>query len=139
VAQGLVTVTEAPDRTTVTINSTANGAQFFASGSADIDPRFNPLMQRIAEALQDKPGNIVVVGHTDNQRILSARFPSNVVLSQARADTVRAFLAARLASPARLSSEGRGDTEPIAPNDTPQDRAKNRRVDIVILSPGAAS
>jgi type VI secretion system protein ImpK len=62
-----------------------------------------------------------------------------VVLSQARADTVRAFLAARLASPARLSSAGRGDPEPIAPNDTPQDRAKNRRVDIVILSPGAAS
>ncbi len=47
---------------------------------------------------------------------------------------MRAFLAARLASPARLSSEGRGDTEPIAPNDTPQDRAKNRRVDIVILA-----
>jgi type VI secretion system protein ImpK len=139
IAQGLVTVGESPDRTTVTINSTANGAEFFASGSADIDPRFNPLMQRIADALQGKPGNIVVIGHTDNQRILSARFPSNVELSQARANTVRDFLAGRLGTPARLSAEGRGDIEPIVPNDTPANRAKNRRVDIVILAPGAAS
>jgi type VI secretion system protein ImpK len=139
IAQGLVAVSESPDRTTVTINSTANGAQFFASASADIDGRFNPLMQRIANALQGKPGNIVVIGHTDNQRILSARFPSNVELSQARANTVRDFLASRLGTPARLSAEGRGDIEPIAPNDTPANRAKNRRVDIVILSPGAAS
>lgn len=139
IAQGLVAVSEAPDRTTVTINSTANGAEFFASGSADIDARFNPLMQRIADALQSKPGNIVVIGHTDNQRILSTRFPSNVALSQARANTVRDFLASRLGTPERLSAEGRGDIEPIAPNDTPANRAKNRRVDIVILSPGAAS
>jgi type VI secretion system protein ImpK len=139
IAQGLVAVSEASDRTTVTINSTAGGTQLFASGSADLDPHFAPLMQRIADALQDKPGNIVVVGHTDNQRILSARFPSNVALSQARADTVGAIITARISSPARLSAEGRGDTEPIASNDTPEGRAKNRRVAIVILSPGAAS
>jgi len=139
VAQGLVTVTDAADRTTVTINNTADGTQLFASGSADLDPRFAPLVQRIAEALRDKPGNIVVLGHTDNQRIVSARFPSNVALSQARAETVRAMIASRIGTPARLSAEGRGDTEPVASNDTAAGRAQNRRVAIEILSPGAAS
>ena len=139
IAQGLVTVGDSADRTTVTLNNTATGTQLFASGSSDLDPHFAPLMQRIADALQDKPGNVVVIGHTDNQRIISARFPSNVALSQARADTVRAIIAARINSPSRLSAEGRGDTEPIASNDTPAGRAKNRRVAIVILSPGAAS
>jgi type VI secretion system protein ImpK len=139
IAQGLVSVSESADRTTVTIDNTAGGTQLFASGSADLDPHFVPLMQRIGDALRDKPGNVVVVGHTDNQRILSARFPSNVTLSQARADTVRELIAQRLGSPERLSAEGRGDTEPLASNDTAAGRAKNRRVAIVILAPGAAS
>jgi type VI secretion system protein ImpK len=138
IAQGLVTVTESEGRTIVTIN-TGGSQQLFASGSDTLDDHFTPLMQRIADALRDKPGNIVVVGHTDNQRILSARFPSNVVLSQARAETVRAFLASRLGSSTRISAEGRGDTEPVAPNDTPANRARNRRVEIDILAPGASS
>lgn len=138
IAQGLVTVGESADRTTVTLNNTAQGVQIFASGSAELDAHFAPLVQRIGEALRDKPGNVVVIGHTDNQRIVSARFPSNVALSQARADTVRAMLAAKLPDPARVSAEGRGDTEPVASNDTAAGRARNRRVSIDILSPGAA-
>jgi type VI secretion system protein ImpK len=138
IAQGLVTVAESEGRTIVTIN-TSGSQQLFASGSDTLDDHFTPLMQRIADALRDKPGNIVVVGHTDNQRILSARFPSNVVLSQARADTVRAFLASRLGSSTRISAEGHGDTEPVASNDTPANRARNRRVEIDILAPGASS
>jgi type VI secretion system protein ImpK len=98
-----------------------------------------PLIQRIGDALKDVPGNVVVAGHTDNQRLLSARFPSNWHLSQARADVVKDMLAARTGSPGRFVAEGRGDTEPIAPNDSPANRAKNRRVDITILAPGAAS
>ena len=138
IAQGLVSVSESADRTTVTINNSAEGTQLFASGSAELDAHFAPLMQRIAQALQDKPGNIVVIGHTDNQRIVSARFPSNVALSQARADTVRAIIAAKLETPSRVTAEGRGDTEPVASNDNPAGRARNRRVTIDILSPGAA-
>lgn len=138
IAQGLVTVTESEGRTIVTINTTGS-QQLFASGSDTLDAHFTPLMQRIADALRDKPGNIVVVGHTDNQRILSARFPSNVVLSQARAETVRVFLASRLGSSTRISAEGHGDTEPVAPNDAPANRARNRRVEIDILAPGASS
>ena len=48
------------------------------------------------------------------------------------------MLAAPTGTPARFTAEGRGDTEPLAPNDTPPDRAKNRRVEITILAPGAA-
>ncbi|MHB9837734.1 DotU family type VI secretion system protein [Paraburkholderia terrae] len=135
IAQGLVRVSELPDRTVVEIK----GDGLFASGSAELESAYMPLIQRIGNALKDVPGNVVVAGHTDNQRLLSARFPSNWHLSQARADVVKDMLAARTGTPGRFVAEGRGDTEPIAPNDSPANRAKNRRVDITILAPGAAS
>ncbi|WP_207000313.1 type VI secretion system protein TssL, long form [Trinickia mobilis] len=135
IAKGLVRVAELPDRTIVTIN----GDGLFASGSAELDPAYAPLIQRIGDALKDVPGAVVVAGHTDNQRAFSARFPSNWHLSQARAETVRDLLAARVGTPQRFTAEGRGDAEPIAPNDIPANRAKNRRVDITVLAPGAAS
>ncbi|MGE8475958.1 MAG: type VI secretion system protein TssL, long form, partial [Paraburkholderia hospita] len=125
IAQGLVRVSELPDRTVVEIK----GDGLFASGSAELESAYMPLIQRIGDALKDVPGNVVVAGHTDNQRLLSARFPSNWHLSQARADVVKDMLAARTGSPGRFVAEGRGDTEPIAPNDSPANRAKNRRVD----------
>jgi type VI secretion system protein ImpK len=135
IAQGLVSVAELPDRTVVEIK----GDGLFASGSAELEAGYIPLIQRIGDALKGVPGNVVVAGHTDNQRLLSARFPSNWHLSQARADVVKDMLAARTGTPGRFVAEGRGDTEPIAPNDSPANRAKNRRVDITILAPGAAS
>jgi type VI secretion system protein ImpK len=135
IAQGLVRVSELPDRTVVEIK----GDGLFASGSAELESAYMPLIQRIGDALKDVPGNVVVAGHTDNQRLLSARFPSNWHLSQARAEAVRDMLAARAGSPGRFSAEGRGDAEPIVPNDTSANRAKNRRVDITVLAPGAAS
>jgi type VI secretion system protein ImpK len=135
IARGLVRVTETPDRTVVELN----GDGLFASGSAELEPEYAALVQRIGDALKDVPGNVVVAGHTDNQRLISARFPSNWHLSQARAEVVRNMLVARAGSPGRFTAEGRGDTEPIAPNDSPANRAKNRRVDITVLAPGAAS
>jgi type VI secretion system protein ImpK len=135
IAQGLVTVTEKPDRTIVTIN----GDGLFASGSAELASSYLPLIQRIGDALKSVSGNVVVTGHTDNQRLMSARFPSNWHLSQARAETVKDLLAARAGTPARFSAEGRGDTEPVAPNDSAANRARNRRVEVEILAPGAAS
>lgn len=135
IARGLVRVTERPDRTVVEIN----GDGLFGSGSAEVEAGYIPLIERIGDALKGVPGNVVVAGHTDNQRLLSARFPSNWHLSQARAAAVKDMLAARTGAPARFTAEGRGDTEPLAPNDTAANRAKNRRVDITILAPGAAS
>ncbi|KVQ05127.1 hypothetical protein WK00_12805 [Burkholderia ubonensis] len=135
IARGLVRVAELPDRTVVTIN----GDGLFASGSVKLDPQFEPLIQRIGDMLRDVQGNVVIAGHTDNQRVFSKRFPSNWHLSQARAEAVRDMLAARAVMPGRFTAEGRGDAEPIAPNDSPANRAKNRRVDITILLPGAKS
>jgi type VI secretion system protein ImpK len=82
---------------------------------------------------------VILVGHTDNTRPgLSARFPSNYDLSKARATSVMTVLAARAGPPERYSAEGRGDAEPVVPNDSPAARARNRRVDLVVLAPANA-
>ena len=135
IRQGLVSVREGADRSIVTIN----GDNLFASGSATVDPAYEALIARIADALRSVSGNVVVTGHTDDQRLLSARYPSNWHLSQARAESVRAMLASITGTPARFTAEGRGDAEPLAPNDTAAGRAKNRRVEITLLAPGASS
>jgi type VI secretion system protein ImpK len=80
---------------------------------------------------------VLVTGHTDDQPIRSARYPSNWELSQDRAANVRDLLAATVA-PARLKAEGKGDADPVAPNDTPAGRALNRRVEVTLFAkPGA--
>jgi len=132
IAEGLVGVTETADRSTVTLR----GDGVFASGSADVARKFEPLLLRIGDALKTVPGKVVVIGHTDNTKpALSARLPSNFDLSKARARTVAAMLAERSGPPQRYSSEGRGEAEPVAPNDSAANRARNRRVDIVVLTP----
>lgn len=129
---GRVDVVEQARGSTITLH----GDGLFASGSAQVDPRLVPLLQRIATALNRFPGPVRISGHTDNQALSAAlrvRYPSNWDLSQARADSVRTVLGAQLSEPGRLSAEGRGDSEPQAPNDTPEDRARNRRVEITLL------
>ena len=135
VARGLVTVTETPGRTTITLR----GEGMFGSGSAEFNQDMTGLLQRIGDALNSLPGKVIVVGHTDNTKPgLSARFPSNYDLSKARAASVMRALAARAGPPERYSAEGRGDAEPLVPNDSPAARARNRRVDLVVLAPASA-
>lgn len=135
IAQGLVSVRETAERSVVTVR----GDGMFASGSAEVQGRVAPLLARIGDALNPLPGKVVVVGHTDDTRPgLSARFPSNYDLSKARAAGVMAVLAQRAGPPARYSAEGRGDTEPQVANDSAANRARNRRVDIVVLTPPMA-
>jgi type VI secretion system protein ImpK len=132
IAEGLVSVAETADRSTVTLR----GDGVFASGSAEVARNVEPLLARIGDALKTVPGKVVVVGHTDNIKpALSARLPSNYDLSKARAKTVVGLLAERSGPPERYSSEGRGETEPVAPNDSAANRARNRRVDIIVLTP----
>jgi type VI secretion system protein ImpK len=112
------------------------GDGLFASGSVEIRSEVLPVIGRIAEALNQFPGPIIITGHTDNQALglaARARFPTNWHLSQARADAVAAVLAQKLTEKNRIKSEGRADTEPKAPNDTPEHRARNRRVEITLL------
>jgi type VI secretion system protein ImpK len=135
IAQGLVSVRETAERLSITLR----GDGMFGAGSAEVATQFAPLLARIGDALQAQPGKVIVTGHTDNTKPgLSARFPSNYDLSKARAAGVMAMLAQRAGPPARYSFDGRGDTEPQAANDTPANRARNRRVDIVVLAPVVA-
>jgi type VI secretion system protein ImpK len=132
IAAGWVTVTELADRAVVRIR----GDNLFESGSASVNTQYRAVLGRVAEALNSVPGPAVVSGHTDDRRMLSARFPSNWDLSKARAQAVVALLQPSLANPSRLRAEGRGETEPIASNDTPEHRALNRRVDITVFTAG---
>ena len=105
----------------------------FASGSADVKPEFAARAAEIAAALDPEPGPIQVVGHTDNIPVSGrGRFKSNFELSVARAESVAGKLRALLGSPDRVQVEGKGDLEPVADNGTPEGRAKNRRVEIMI-------
>jgi type VI secretion system protein ImpK len=125
---GLVNVRE--DAQTITVNIRGRGV--FPSGSAEIDPAFLPLLGRIGEAVNVEPGAVDVVGHTDNQPIRSVKFPSNFHLSLARAQAVVAMLKQAVKDPSRLTVEGRADSEPIAPNTTPEGREQNRRIEVVL-------
>lgn len=103
----------------------------FASGSNQPALPARALLARIAEALDKLPGAIVVIGHADAAPP-GVHYASNADLSFARARSAARVMSAKLADPKRLSTDGRGDAEPLAPNDTEANRAKNRRVAIVL-------
>lgn len=135
IAQGLVNVVDSADRSVVTLR----GDGVFASGSGDVSGNFTGLINRIGDALKTVPGKVIVIGHTDDTKPgLSARFPSNYELSKARATSVRDLLAERAGPPDRYSVEGRGDSDPLVANDSPAARARNRRVEIILLTPATA-
>ena len=88
---------------------------------------------RIAQAMNNVSGKILVVGYSDNVPIRSARFASNYELSLERARSVQKQLQGSLSQPERVKAEGRGEINPVAPNTTPENRARNRRVEITLL------
>jgi len=106
----------------------------FASGYADIRPEFLPVLAKIAEMIDNNSGQVTVSGHTDNVPIHNARFRSNWELSTSRAVSVTHEIL-RIASldSERIIVTGHADTRPRASNDTAEDRAKNRRVDVSIV------
>lgn len=127
---GLVDVYDQDNRSTVIIH----GDGLFPSGSAAIKPNYFSILERIAEALAEVPGQVLVIGHTDNVAIRSVRFPSNWHLSQERALAVLRFLGEKTGTPGRFRAEGRGDTEPLVANDSAENRARNRRVEITLIA-----
>ncbi|MBK9235344.1 MAG: type VI secretion system protein TssL [Rhodoferax sp.] len=128
IREGLVTVLEESDRSIIRLR----GDRFFASGSAQPMPQTEPVLRRIAQALAEVKGDVLVVGHSDNQPIRSLRFPSNWHLSTARAENVKTAMTG-LVEPTRMRSSGKADAEPLAPNDSVESRARNRRVDITLF------
>lgn len=108
---------------------------FFESGSADVKPEANKVLEELAKKILSYRNPVRIEGHTDNVPIHSRTFPTNWELSSARATNVVRLLTDRYRIPAgKLSATGYGDSRPKTPNDTPAGRARNRRVDIVILS-----
>jgi chemotaxis protein MotB len=110
-------------------------ATFFPSGEDTIDPATYSSLQKVATAISQLPNPVRLEGHTDAIPIHTARFRSNWDLSAARAIAVLDLLTARFKVPVqRLAIAGYAETIPIAANDTDEGRARNRRVDIVILN-----
>ncbi len=109
---------------------------FFDSGSATIRPGSLDAISRLAGVLKQRPEYLRVEGHTDNIPIHTARFATNWELSTARATGLIQLLITNYGiPPSHLSAAGYGEFHPVASNDTPEGRAQNRRLDVVILAP----
>jgi chemotaxis protein MotB len=107
---------------------------FFDSGSAAVKPSSEEAFRRIAEILSQREYRIRIEGHTDNVPIHTAQFASNWELSTARAiEVIRLLIVKYGFEPGRLSAAGYAEFHPAGPNDTPEGRQLNRRVDLVIL------
>ena len=109
----------------------------FDFGKADINPAGYTMLDQIAKAIKKVPNPMRVEGHTDNIPIQTARFPSNWELSVARAvNVVKYFAEVSNIDPQRLSAVGYGESRPVVANDTPANRMKNRRVEILLITEG---
>jgi chemotaxis protein MotB len=107
---------------------------FFDLGKADLKPRSRVILDNIGKALKNLPNQIRIEGHTDNWPINTPQFPSNWELSVVRATTVLRYLIENVGlNPTKMSAVGYGEFRPLFPNDTVEHRARNRRVDIVVL------
>jgi chemotaxis protein MotB len=107
----------------------------FEPGRADINPAAVPFLKKLAVLIDDSPFSTHVEGHTDDTPSRSARFPSNWELSTARAVSVVRYFVSEGVDPQTLSAGGFGEFHPLLPNITEENRAKNRRVEINLISP----
>lgn len=109
-----------------------NAEAMFASGGIDVAAKQIPLLHAVTAALNQVPGRVVVVGHTDDVPVRSLRFKDNYALSAERARSVLQILSEDIDNAGRLESSGAGSSQPIAlPPDLPANRARNRRVEIL--------
>lgn len=107
----------------------------FESGKADLLPEAKPMLDNISVFLGKIKNKIIIQGHTDNRPINTYKFENNWELSGGRAYSVlNYFISKKNISPKRVVGEMCGEESPVAPNDTPENRAKNRRVNILILT-----
>jgi chemotaxis protein MotB len=108
----------------------------FDSGAATISPQALPLLEKMGTLVSQTTHIIRIEGHTDNVPIRTAMFPSNWELSTARAvNVLRYFIEHHSIDSLRLSAEGFGEFHPLVANDTPENRDKNRRVEVIFIRP----
>src|SRR5262245_6669040 len=125
------------DRRGVTLSIPEAGA--FAIGRDELSETAQDLVGRVANTLGGFGNSVRVEGHTDDVPIHNLRFASNWDLSAARASRVVEFLIARGLGPERLSATGLAEFHPRVPNTSPENRASNRRIDLVILNAATTS
>ena len=131
IARGTVSVDEDAVRSVVNFR----GDDMFEAGRASLSPRIVPILDKVAREIDRVPGPVRITGHSDNQPIASASFPNNQVLSERRAQAVATRLEAQGVVRTRLQIVGRGANEPVASNTGAADRARNRRVELVVSQP----
>jgi type VI secretion system protein ImpK len=132
---GRVTVEDFGDKTIVT----PTASDLFRSGSASVNPQHTESLRTVARALAQVPGKVVVVGHTDDQPVRSLQFADNFELSRERAVAVTRVLKTVLDKSRPVEWIGVGSAQPrYKPVDTAENRARNRRVEIIHVATGAA-
>ncbi|MDH3218089.1 MAG: flagellar motor protein MotB [Gammaproteobacteria bacterium] len=130
IGEGLLEVEAYNDRVLIRIRERGS----FGSGQAELKPEFRPVLKLIADVLNQRDGHFVIAGHTDDIPIETRRFRSNWDLSAARAaSVVHFFILEGNIDPERMEIRALADNEPIVPNDSWGNRAKNRRVEISVL------
>ncbi len=130
VKEGKVRVTQSRRGVSIEINANV----LFEPGRAELEPRSLEVLRAVAATLSNEPFSLEITGHTDNVPIRNSAFASNWELSAVRATSVVRLLADNGIAPERLYAIGREASQPIAANDTPEGRARNRRVELMILS-----
>ncbi len=115
------------------INLQIDGRYLFDSGKAELKDEGRIIFNNLAQLFRENPEyRIAIKGHTDDLTIDTERFPSNWELSAIRATTVLRYFIQQGIDPERMSATGYADFLPLVPNDSPENRAKNRRVEFVL-------
>lgn len=129
IENGLLEIVIEDERLLIRINESGS----FGSGKANLNPGFRPVLTKIAKVLNKSPGNIIVAGHTDNIPITTRQYPSNWVLSSARAASVVHHITHYgLRDPSRIQIRAHAAAKPLVDNNNSSNRAKNRRIEINI-------
>lgn len=131
IAQGLVGVHQTRRGVVVDISAST----LFKEGEEKLQPGAQETLKQVAQVLSRENQSIEVEGHTDDVPIKTAQFPSNWELSSGRAGSVVRMLVSFGVPEQRMVAVGLAANQPVEPNDTPEHRAKNRRVSVTLLSP----
>jgi chemotaxis protein MotB len=129
IGDGLLEVDAFNDRVLIRIREKGS----FGSGKADLKADFSPILEQIAAVLKQRDGQFIISGHTDDIPIETRQFRSNWDLSAKRAASVVHFFILRGIDPERMEIRAHSDNQPLVPNDSWENRAQNRRVEISVL------
>ncbi len=129
IGDGLLEVEGFNDRVLIRIREKGS----FGSGKADLKPAFKPILEQIAAVLKQRDGHFIIAGHTDDIPIETKQFRSNWDLSAKRAASVVHFFILQGIDPERMEIRAHSDNQPLVPNDSWENRATNRRVEISVL------